>query len=303
MKSRSLLLSCTLLSCSLSACSFFSRDEIVIEDGVVHTAASLDGKTVPVVFEVIDDYVDAPGPQPDRMVFTSSSAFHASFGQDQDAPSGTWGSEWAFYFAGGMQTTDGHTATILSIAYDAEDARLDVVARFESPGPGCTSHALPELPYALVKFPAPTPAPDKPVTVIFDRKDTLRDCSVPPNTEPAKADCGVRKNGAMITFENVKEHSERFTAWVTEPKFIDESLRLLSTGEQRVPNLKVEDHTDCDASWSWHVDPVDAEWGDLSIEWCDAIPSYIQANRIDWLASGARWCPWGALVVAVDDRR
>jgi hypothetical protein len=303
MKSRSLLLSCALLSCSLSACSLLSRDEVVIEDGVVSSTGALDGTTVPVDFEILEDWVDAPVPQPDRLLFTSATEVRDYFGKDQEDLSVSWGTEWAFYFSGGMQSSDGHTVKIVSMTYDAAEARLDVVARFVSPGLGCATHALPELPYALVKLPALSIPEGKQLTVVFDRQDSLHHCTVPENTEPPAPDCPVRRGGAMITFENVREHTERFTAWVAKPAFIDEAKRLLATGEQRVPNFNVDDHTDCDITWSWHVDPLDAEWADVTIEWCDGIPSYIQANRIDWLAQDVRWCPWGAKVVAVDDRR
>jgi hypothetical protein len=293
MKTGSLLLSCTILSCSLaSACS----DDLVVETGtpVVQSASvtALD------FVAVEDENLEPPSASPETLVFRSATEFRAHFGHD--ATDVDWSAEWVVYYSAGFLMSDGHVASLASLAYDAEAQRLDVVTRLESPGPGCDSFALPELPFTLVKFDLPG---EKPELVHVDKDDVLRDCTTVLPGEPIAEDCGVRSGGAFVTIENAGEASERFTAWITDATFIEEAKRLLRDGEQRVPTFKVLDHTDCDGRWSFHLDAARASWNDFTIEVCDAVPSYIHHHKTDWLASNVGWCPWSARVVEVEDRR
>ena len=294
MKSSSLFLSCTLLSCTLFACS----DELVVETGAPVAQNAVAAPAL--AFEIIqDDELEPPSASPETLVIRDATEFREKFGHD--APGVRWSSEWVVYYSAGFLLSDGHVASLASLGYDADARRLEVVTRLESPGPGCDSFALPELPYVLAKFTVPATPPQ---SLLVEKDDTLRDCTgTPLPPEPIAADCSVRRGGAMVTIENVNEESERFTAWITDDVFIDEAKRLLAKGEQRVPTFKVLDHKDCDGRWDFHLDPARASWNDFTIEVCDAVPSYIQNNREAWLASNVGWCPWGARVIDVDDRR
>jgi hypothetical protein len=59
------------------------------------------------------------------------------------------------------------------------------------------------------------------------------------------------------------------------------------------------DGTACDPQWSWHPDPSDMEFADFTIELCDGIPSYIEENKAEWLATVMNYCPWSARVTGV----
>lgn len=48
------------------------------------------------------------------------------------------------------------------------------------------------------------------------------------------------------------------------------------------------------APWSWHLDPAETRMVEVAIEVCDGTPSYVDAHRGDF----ARYCPWGADIVA-----
>jgi len=91
---------------------------------------------------------------------------------------------------------------------------------------------------------------------------------------------------------------------VTDGAFIDEARRHLAAGTGRIPIFgTLLDGTDCDAQWTWHVDPADAIFADAAIELCDGLPSGIEANKAYWLGTVGSYCPWYARVSAVDDRR
>ncbi len=121
--------------------------------------------------------------------------------------------------------------------------------------------------------------------------------------EATAALCEDRTGGALVTFTVAEDPNEMFTAWIEDDAFIDEAIRLIADGETRVPNFAMADGMDCDGQWSWHVDPVDAVFADFTIEVCDSLPSYIEDNKEEWFAMNPRWCPWGARMVSVDDRR
>jgi hypothetical protein len=254
---------------------------------------------VALAFAPLEDDEIEPTTKPESLVFTTASAYRRHFGHR--APDVDFPREWVAYYAAGLQTSDGHVAAIRGLT--VKSSHLQVATSLESPGAACASHALPEVPYVLVKFKAPTP---RPTVATFTRTDSLRDCTTigtPPG--PVAADCAARKGGAMVTIETADTASERVTTWVSaaDATFIDEAKRLVAAGEKRVPTFKVLDGTDCDGRWSFHLDPVDAAFADFTIEVCDALPSYLQQNKSEWLAKDLRWCPWGGRVISVDDRR
>jgi hypothetical protein len=125
---------------------------------------------------------------------------------------------------------------------------------------------------------------------------------VPPSpTRTPAALCAERSGGALITFAMC---DETLTVWSTAPAFIDQALALLAAGEQLIPSFEtLRDATDCDAQWSWHVDPAAMSFAELAIELCDGCPSHIEDDKDYWLGTVGQYCPWSARVVAVDDRR
>ncbi|MEN2992496.1 MAG: hypothetical protein ABDH91_02965 [Bacteroidia bacterium] len=50
-------------------------------------------------------------------------------------------------------------------------------------------------------------------------------------------------------------------------------------------------------SWSWHFHPDSVEFAEITIEVCDARPSYVEANLEEWLRHVRIYCPWEAQLV------
>ena len=110
--------------------------------------------------------------------------------------------------------------------------------------------------------------------------------------------CADRAGGARITLDIAG--TETLTVWSENDAFIAEARALESTGDRRIPMFNdLVDGRDCDAQWSWHVDPTDMEWVDASIELCDAVPSGIEGDRSYWLDTVDQYCPWAASVASV----
>jgi len=139
-------------------------------------------------------------------------------------------------------------------------------------------------------------------------RGTFGDSSISPDPRdaldaapPPPCLCGARTGGALIRFAIA---GESLTVWVTSDAFIDRALELLASGGRQIPIFgTLLDATGCDAQWSWQVDPLDVTFADAAIELCDGLPSHIEADRKYWLETVGSYCPWSAVVTAVDDRR
>jgi hypothetical protein len=109
--------------------------------------------------------------------------------------------------------------------------------------------------------------------------------------------CADRTGGALIAFEIVEEE---FTVWSTNDAFIEQAEALEDRGVMLIPMFNhLLDGQDCDPQWSWHVDPEDMLWAEVSIEVCDSRPSLIEEDKTYWLETVDQYCPWSASVVDV----
>jgi hypothetical protein len=99
----------------------------------------------------------------------------------------------------------------------------------------------------------------------------------------------------VVTFEVAGD--ERFKALLTDPADIDVARRLLD-GEDlpSIPNGRVLRETGVNEGWHWSLDSNDFEFGNETIEACDGLPSDVE----DEVITGDRYCPWSAVVIAVD---
>ena len=110
--------------------------------------------------------------------------------------------------------------------------------------------------------------------------------------------------GVLATFDVV---GEEFKVWVTNPATIEQILALEAGESQagipsgRILNGPGED--DHNAPWTWHLDPEDIEMAEMTIEVCDATPSYVEANVEEFVDVVQRYCPWSAQLVRVEDFR
>jgi glucose/arabinose dehydrogenase len=120
-------------------------------------------------------------------------------------------------------------------------------------------------------------------------------------TLPPDCPCSGLTGGALINFGIV---NESLTVWVTNGPFIDRAKELLATGARQIPIFgTLLDGRACDPQWTWHADPQNVSFADAAIELCDGLPSHIEANKTYWLETVGSYCPWSAVVTAVDNRR
>ena len=122
------------------------------------------------------------------------------------------------------------------------------------------------------------------------------------DTDPAAPD-DLLKGGVLVTF---RVSQEDFRVWITNDKTIRQVLDL-QDGESSasIPNGVLHEgpgRAEHNAPWTWHLDAVDIEMADFTIEVCDGRPSLVDSLLDDYLSVG-RFCPWGAELVGVEDFR
>jgi len=116
---------------------------------------------------------------------------------------------------------------------------------------------------------------------------------------PPLCTCAARPGGALVTFRIGRES---MTVWVTNGDFIDRALRSVRTGRPLIPVFnRLLDGADCDAQWSWHVDPQDVMFASDATGACDGLPSFVEGNKPHWLETVGAFCPRSAVVTAVED--
>jgi hypothetical protein len=110
--------------------------------------------------------------------------------------------------------------------------------------------------------------------------------------------------GVLFTFD---VEGEEFNVWVTNPDTIQQLLDLQAgTSSANIPNgriLRGPGEADHNAPWSWHLDPQDIEMAEITIELCDGMPSYVEANLDEFVDTVQRYCPWAAELASLQDLR
>jgi hypothetical protein len=77
-----------------------------------------------------------------------------------------------------------------------------------------------------------------------------------------------------------------------------EIVDKLSKGEDApsIPNGAIVRETGVNADWSWSIDPYDFGFSDVVDADCQATPQEIE----DGTFQGDRFCPWSAIVIALE---
>ena len=111
------------------------------------------------------------------------------------------------------------------------------------------------------------------------------------------------EGGVLATF---RVSQEEFRVWITNETTIQQILDLRDgTSLANIPNGALHEgqgRADHNAPWIWHLDPIDIDVAESTIEVCDGRPSLVDSLLEDYLTVG-RFCPWGAELVGVQDFR
>lgn len=100
---------------------------------------------------------------------------------------------------------------------------------------------------------------------------------------------------------------EEFVVRVVDQTLLDEMIDICrGTSPQRIvigPLLTGNRGYNQDASnanvWSWHVGESAIELAEVTIELCDGIPSFVEADLATWVEVVGFYCPWSSQIVAI----
>jgi hypothetical protein len=92
---------------------------------------------------------------------------------------------------------------------------------------------------------------------------------------------------------------ERFRVRIDDEATADHARVLLRTGEsQNISGEILRGNGGVNTGYRWHLKPSTVEFADVTIELCDGMPSYVEANVDYYVDTVKRYCPWGAKVVS-----
>lgn len=103
--------------------------------------------------------------------------------------------------------------------------------------------------------------------------------------------CVARTGGAWVTLETC---GQAVKLWVDASAdggtFVSRAEDLVLTGPPPYPVFDVTEGTDCDAQWTWHVEPTTARLDTAaSLPGCAACPGDVEGSKASWV--GHEWCP------------
>lgn len=125
-------------------------------------------------------------------------------------------------------------------------------------------------------------------------------CGAPAAPSPEEPLTG----GVLATFA---VGTESFRVWIRNERAIEQVLALQrGTSTASIPNGRLRTgagQANHNMPYTWHLDPDEIEMAGATIEVCDGAPSYVEAHRDEFIAQVSRYCPWGARLTSVIDRR
>jgi hypothetical protein len=131
-----------------------------------------------------------------------------------------------------------------------------------------------------------------------DDIDARADTSAPPSDAAGCA--SLPSAGMYATFRVV---SDVFYVSITNPPGIDQAIALWRGQSQAnipVGQLECGNGTH-NCGWTWRMNPASITFAEITIEVCDATPSYVQMNCSSF--PNGQYCPWSAELIALRDCR
>jgi len=110
------------------------------------------------------------------------------------------------------------------------------------------------------------------------------------------------EGGILATFD---VQGERYSIFITNEQTIAQVYALWEgQSEARIPSGKLlKGQMSYNKPWHWHIDSNDIAMAEMTIELCDGIPSFVEANIDYWVNTVGRFCPWSATLVSIKDYR
>jgi len=139
---------------------------------------------------------------------------------------------------------------------------------------------------------------DTSVDSALDGLDAPPDSNAPPSDTGACS--ALPAAGVYATFRVV---SDVFQASITNTTGIDQALALWRGQSQaKIPVGQLEcGNGTYNCGWTWRMSPASITFAEVTIEVCDATPSYVQGNCASF--PNGTYCPWSAELIDLRDCR
>jgi len=106
------------------------------------------------------------------------------------------------------------------------------------------------------------------------------------------------KGGVLATFDVVGQH---FKFWTKNGETIHQLKELIvGRSEAHIPNgplLRGAGRANYNKPYNWHLDPEKTSMAEMTIELCDAEPSFVEKNIDYFVDTVKHYCPWGARLI------
>ena len=134
------------------------------------------------------------------------------------------------------------------------------------------------------------------LTAIVAACSTGPGASPQPSNPPSSPPSSPPSEGVVVTIRVAD--AENFKVLLTELDDIAVARDLLAgTEAPSIPNGRiVYGEPGVNVGYTWHLDPNDFHWADMTVEVCDGRPSDVEKRAI----TSDRYCTWGGKVIAVE---
>ena len=108
--------------------------------------------------------------------------------------------------------------------------------------------------------------------------------------------CATPDRGASIATFQIADGST-FKVLITDPADLEIVDKLANSEDApSIPNGAILREPGVNTEWSWSLDPDDFGFSDVVDSSCNATPQEIEDGTFE----GDRYCPWSAIVVALE---
>lgn len=138
---------------------------------------------------------------------------------------------------------------------------------------------------------------------IFEPKASTKDTQNSQNTPKQKKESPLIARFMIPASKSSKEEKINIAIGNLEAKK-DIIAFYYGKNNKSIPNgIVVDDRpkkSPYDKRWSWHLNPDTINMAEITIEVCDARPSYVEQHLDVWLKSVKRYCPWNLKLESID---
>jgi hypothetical protein len=108
-------------------------------------------------------------------------------------------------------------------------------------------------------------------------------------------------DGVMATFVAA---GDTFQVWITDSQARSDVVAVFrGESNKTIPDGKLNGGPgilEYNIPWAWHIDQDDIRMVETASEVCDATPSEVEADLVEWVNNKGRFCPSGSVLLFIE---